>query len=78
METPGTTTTRIRQVIRDTWESAGMTQTQVADAAQIPRATFGRYINGVGQRTFDVGELERIAAVLGKTVTEITSKAEAA
>jgi len=78
MDTPGTTTARIRQVIREAWESRGLTQTEVADAVQIPRATFGRYINGVGRRTFDLAELERIADLLGLTVTEITSMAEAA
>jgi transcriptional regulator with XRE-family HTH domain len=78
MDTAGTTTTRIRQVIRDAWESAGLTQTEVADAVQIPRATFGRYINGVGRRTFDLAELERIADLLGVTVTDIATKAEAA
>lgn len=71
-----TTEARIRAVIRQTWESQGLTQTQVADASQIPRSTFDRLIDGIGH--FKLDQIERIAAALGVTVTDLTTKAEAA
>jgi 8-oxo-dGTP pyrophosphatase MutT (NUDIX family) len=78
MDTSETTAARIRAAIREAWEAAGLTQTQVADAARIPRSTFDRHMDGVGSRTIDLNEFERIAAVLGTTVHDITAKAEVA
>jgi hypothetical protein len=71
-----TTADRIRAVIRETWEAQGLNQTQVADAARIPRSTFDRHMDGVGGKTIDLNDFERIAGVLGTTVHDLTAKAE--
>lgn len=48
----------------------GLSETELATLSAIPRVTFKRRM--VAPEMFTIGELERVADVLGTTATELT------
>lgn len=52
-----------------------MKQADIADAAEIPRSTFGRYWNG--ERSMTLGDLERVLTALGTDYKQESEHIEA-
>lgn len=71
-----TPTEAVAEVVRGTMEQAGESAKHLAEVTLIPRTTLVRRLAGTSP--FTIPELERIASVLGTTVTQILADAGAA
>jgi transcriptional regulator with XRE-family HTH domain len=74
MGTPQTAEGRIAEVVSGALESAGLTQSRVADLTGIPLATLNRRLRGITPFTYR--ELDLIAPLLERTVSSIAAEAE--
>lgn len=71
-----TPTESVAEVVREAMERVGESAKHLAEVTLIPRTTLVRRLAGTSP--FTIPELERIASVLGTTVTQILAEASAA
>lgn len=63
------TASRVAAVVKETMTARNISQVQLAEATGIPRVTLIRRLNG--SVAFSVDELDRIAAHLGVSVSDL-------